>query len=434
MKSKNMTLMMVAIGCGLVAAFLTARLSGKSTPDSVNILVAKKDIPLGTKIDPKELDNLIATSSRPKSDVPEDSILDVEMLKNKVLNRTLKTGDRFSTTDVGEVMELPIPKGMIKLAIQATHVTSAGGFVNPGSKVDLILTEQGSSGRVISGMFLRDVLVLSVDTFGARTEGSVGVGRAQIQSVSLALSPEQSLWVKAAEKRGTISLALRDPEDADKSPVNFDGRIPGFDKKEVAAPSAPAAVEPKVTIAVTKSDLKLNTQIDDKNVNDLFVMKEFLASSVSANAIKDLKDLHNKYIQKDIDSDQPILSTSVGDNKVDIAQPAVPMVVVAPEAPKKKVVRKKFVQTIGSTHYLFVEVGPNDFRLVGPVTDLASVTKPDDDEPAVDAKKPNADKPEEKKPDVDKPEEKKPEPVKPEEKKPEPAKPENKPGERVTQR
>ena len=71
MKSKNMTLMMVAIGCGLVAAFLTARLSGGSSPDTVNVLVAKTELKIGTLIDAKEIENLVAFSARPKGDVPK---------------------------------------------------------------------------------------------------------------------------------------------------------------------------------------------------------------------------------------------------------------------------------------------------------------------------------------------------------------------------
>ena len=56
MKSKNMTLMVVAIGCGLVAAFLTARLSGGSSPEKIEVIVAKRELPVGTLLEEKELD------------------------------------------------------------------------------------------------------------------------------------------------------------------------------------------------------------------------------------------------------------------------------------------------------------------------------------------------------------------------------------------
>src|SRR5713226_303666 len=56
--SKTMILMVVAVGCGLVASFLTSRLlaeRGNSGPVMVKRLVAKKNLALGTVIkDPEK--------------------------------------------------------------------------------------------------------------------------------------------------------------------------------------------------------------------------------------------------------------------------------------------------------------------------------------------------------------------------------------------
>ena len=51
MKSKTFVMMFVAIGCGLVAAYLTARISARqAVPDSVPVLVAKEKIRAGDVI------------------------------------------------------------------------------------------------------------------------------------------------------------------------------------------------------------------------------------------------------------------------------------------------------------------------------------------------------------------------------------------------
>ena len=57
MKSKTFVMMFVAIGCGLVAAYLTARISAKSaTPDTTPVLVAKEKIHAGQVIkEPEKL-------------------------------------------------------------------------------------------------------------------------------------------------------------------------------------------------------------------------------------------------------------------------------------------------------------------------------------------------------------------------------------------
>ena len=48
MKQKNLILMVVAVGCGLVAAFLTTQINAKPKVEKVEVLVAAKDLPVGT--------------------------------------------------------------------------------------------------------------------------------------------------------------------------------------------------------------------------------------------------------------------------------------------------------------------------------------------------------------------------------------------------
>src|SRR5262245_32781206 len=75
MKQKNLAMLGVAVGCGLVAAVAVAKLSasGSRGPDTTKVLVAKKDIPLQTKLDEKEIDNLLAWADVPKNLVPPDA-------------------------------------------------------------------------------------------------------------------------------------------------------------------------------------------------------------------------------------------------------------------------------------------------------------------------------------------------------------------------
>src|SRR5206468_11176458 len=51
MKQKNLILMVVAVGCGLVAAFLTSQMSARSSAvEQVEVIVAAKDLPVGTML------------------------------------------------------------------------------------------------------------------------------------------------------------------------------------------------------------------------------------------------------------------------------------------------------------------------------------------------------------------------------------------------
>ena len=69
MKSKTFVMMFVAIGCGLVAAYLTARISAKQAmPDSVPVLVAKERIRAGDVI--KEPEKLFVEMRYPAGTTP----------------------------------------------------------------------------------------------------------------------------------------------------------------------------------------------------------------------------------------------------------------------------------------------------------------------------------------------------------------------------
>ena len=57
MKQKNMILIAVAVGCGLVAAFLTTQMSAKTPKDEgVEIPVAAKELSVGTKLNKDSLE------------------------------------------------------------------------------------------------------------------------------------------------------------------------------------------------------------------------------------------------------------------------------------------------------------------------------------------------------------------------------------------
>src|SRR5689334_4461613 len=113
MKQKNLAMLGVAVGCGLVAAVAVAKLSagGNRGPETVKVLVAKKDLPVQTPLDEKDMDNLLQWADMPKNFVPPDAVTDIEQVKGKSLTRTLKQGNPVAITDIGKVTQLEIPTG-----------------------------------------------------------------------------------------------------------------------------------------------------------------------------------------------------------------------------------------------------------------------------------------------------------------------------------
>src|SRR5438046_10365096 len=110
MKQKNLVMLGVAVGCGLVAAIAVAKLSAGSSraPDTIKVLVAKKDLPAQTKLDAKELDNLLTWADMPRGLVPADAVSSLDDVEDKEPNRTLKTGNPVAYSDLraGEGIKL----------------------------------------------------------------------------------------------------------------------------------------------------------------------------------------------------------------------------------------------------------------------------------------------------------------------------------------
>jgi hypothetical protein len=83
---------------------------------------------------------------------------------------------------------MKIPNGMLKYALKCFW----HGWIDPGDRVSLVLTESKSNGEKKSGVLLRNMLVLDVENF----------------SLSLAVTAEQALSLANAEKRGEITITF----------------------------------------------------------------------------------------------------------------------------------------------------------------------------------------------------------------------------------
>jgi pilus assembly protein CpaB len=369
MKSKNMVLMFVAIGCGLAAAFLTAKLSGGSAPDTVDVIVAKKELPVGTLLDEKELESMLGTQKFPKANLPPDIINNADDLKGKKLNRTLKAGNFFSMGDVGADSGIKLPEGFSKYAIRTDGVKAVAGFVQPGDKVDVILTEVQNNGKAKSGMILREMLVLAVDTRARRTENGEAV--LQVQSVCLAVTPKQSLTLSSAEKRGEVKLLLRDPASPDTSNIVATTVIPGFDNKE--APGEPGAAPVKlVTVVVSKGEVAENTQVTAENFEELFITREIPEDAVlSEDQVKDKTQVYGKYLRKHLDPKMPLYASWLSNEKIEpkeVAAKPPEDLEVLPQ-PKESIQEKplyprKFEQIINRQRVFFIEIKEGEFRRV----------------------------------------------------------------------
>jgi pilus assembly protein CpaB len=118
--------------------------------------------------------------------------------------------------DEGGYMAVMLNPGMRALAVPVSVDNTAGGFILPGDRVDILVTHQTprttGSGTVDSVQpVLRNIRVLAIDQQVAAEEGKQSVIGA---TATLEVSPTDGQIVTLAKASGTLSLMLRSYADA----------------------------------------------------------------------------------------------------------------------------------------------------------------------------------------------------------------------------
>jgi pilus assembly protein CpaB len=240
MKAARVVVLTVAIGAGAVAAMLAGRSEkpaavkpqAAAKVDSVDILVAKSDIPMGHVISPADVQwqawpaSTAAGNFIRKTDNPAA----VENLSGNIARSAFVAGEPIREAKLVNAkgsgfMAAILPQGMRAVSTQISPETGAGGFILPNDHVDVILTRRGNAdktggGAETSETILSNIRVLAIDqTVEEKGGQKVVVGK----TATLELAPAQAETLALAQQQGTLSLALRSITDASGEKPKEDG-------------------------------------------------------------------------------------------------------------------------------------------------------------------------------------------------------------------
>lgn len=365
MKQKNLAMLGVAVGCGLVAAVAVAKLSagGSKGPETTRVLVAKKDIPLQTKLDEKELDNLLAWADMPKNLVPPDVVTDLEQVKDKELNRTLKQGNAVAMGDLGKTNKIDVPEGFKLVTVKATQVDAVGGFAKPGSKVDIIFVEKTTTGKARAAIILRDMLVLALNMVHT-TDEKTGAAIAQVESVSLAVTDKQGILVTLADERGRLKFVLR---GTSKSDLAKDKEMKGIEWEEDpfdVGPSAAATALAETkwqTVVQAKKAVPQNTLVNADNLTEFFTTIK--VETAPEGVVTNLDDLKGKFVIKNVDQGTMLYKALTDGKAADVAR-VDPVAPPTPAVDSRKLPRfEQVFQAGGQTRkVIWLEVAPESWK------------------------------------------------------------------------
>ena len=234
MRNKRLLFVMgSAVVFGLLAAVSVSRYlsdAQANTRNMNNVVVAKVDIPLGTKIAAEQL----ATAQFPSNAIPEGTFDKVEKLVGRVA--VVNVAAREPVTDFKLAPEgsagglsAVIPAGYRAMTVKVDDVIGVAGFLQPGTMVDVLTVieqpGQMSSGNPISKIVLQNVKVLAS---GQNLDKPKDEREADaVKAVTLQVTPEQAEKLALASTEGKLRLVLRNMIDQD------DEQTTGADKKSL---------------------------------------------------------------------------------------------------------------------------------------------------------------------------------------------------------
>jgi pilus assembly protein CpaB len=234
MKTARVAVIGVALVAGLAAAFLARQLLDRPVPapvaaspvvDQTEVLVASRDLPMGSALDaaafkwqswPKSgvSPSYVTRAAKPAADSElTGSIARTSFVAGEPINEA-----KLIRSDRG-FMSAILPAGQRAVATAISADTSAGGFILPNDRVDVIMTRKmdnsGGPERYVTETVLSNVRVLAIDqTLGEKDGEKVVVG----QTATLELSAEQAQILTVAQQMSQkLTLALRSLADASAS-------------------------------------------------------------------------------------------------------------------------------------------------------------------------------------------------------------------------
>jgi pilus assembly protein CpaB len=185
----------------------------RAMANTVDVVVAARNLPLGTKITP----GAVKLARWAHDSVPPGSFTDPQAVANAYAKGSFVTGEPIVAAKLymgqktAGVMPLLIPPGMRAMSVPVDEVSDIAGFVLPRTRVDVLATVSNSNGDIpaFSRIVLQDVEVLAV---AQEIEGSKDTP-IPVKVVTLLVTPDQAERLALASREGVLRLAMRNYSD-----------------------------------------------------------------------------------------------------------------------------------------------------------------------------------------------------------------------------
>jgi pilus assembly protein CpaB len=228
---------LIAAACAAVLIATLSRPAGPASPTAtktepdVDVLVAARELQPMSVIDTAA----VVVKKVPKSQVPLNALLNPVQVVGKVLtDRMLPdqafTKSCFAREGTGVYLATAVPPGKRAMSITLTDWSGMAGLLYPGSVVDVIVSfktlgidPKRTETELNSTTLMQGLQVLAIgsqsvadDEYKDKEAGALAQrGQINTRMVTLLVEPKQAEILQLAMQAGSVSLAMRNPLDAE---------------------------------------------------------------------------------------------------------------------------------------------------------------------------------------------------------------------------
>src|SRR5271154_6343441 len=220
MKRPIVFVILAAMGAMLAAIVVFSAIRKRETEvqramaQTVEIVVAANDIPLGTKLEPDSV-KLMRWS---RDSIPQGGFTDPQAIADSfaksefVANEPIVASKLFMGQTTSGVMPLLIPSGMRAMSVPVDEVSDIAGFVAPHTRVDILVAVAGTGPGEpsFSRIVLQNIEVLAVAQEIQHVKDEPEV----VRVVTLLVTPRDAEKLTLASHEGMLRLAMRNYSDA----------------------------------------------------------------------------------------------------------------------------------------------------------------------------------------------------------------------------
>lgn len=243
MKPARLIVLIIAVCAAGFAAMIIMNSGGttpviveKKTPSaSIEVLVASNELPVGQTLKPNDIRwqawpaDLAPSGALVRSSVPNAA----EETAGTLVRQSFLAGEpirreKLVKGDGSGFLSAVLPSGMraFAISIDTRGATSAGGFILPNDRVDVIRTfreDEGTKGNdgQASETVLPNVRVLAI---GQAIQERNGEKVMSGETATLEVTPSQAETLALAQRTGQLSLVLRSFADANKTEAPRESR------------------------------------------------------------------------------------------------------------------------------------------------------------------------------------------------------------------